>query len=74
MMVSAPELGRLAVRGIETCRATVNGRDLGNLPVPPLPVAPGNYRVQLKCPDVNKIAPIMVTVVSGQTPTIARVP
>jgi hypothetical protein len=76
MSVSAPELGKLAVRTVmETCRALVNGRDLGNPPIPAFAVAPGTYRIQLKCPDESKMPTTVATVVSGQTTTmIMKVP
>jgi eukaryotic-like serine/threonine-protein kinase len=47
----APELGRLLLYIPEVCTATIGGRNLGEPPYPEMPIAAGNYRVQLACPD-----------------------
>jgi serine/threonine protein kinase len=52
-----PPLGRLSVRvspSLERCRVSVDGREFGTPPFPPVPyqsVVAGAHRVQLTCPD-----------------------
>jgi hypothetical protein len=73
MVISAPELGDLSIRsGSEICRLLVNGRDLGFPPLN-LSVAPGTYRIQLKCPDASEMPTKVETVVAGEA-VIAKIP
>jgi hypothetical protein len=52
-----PPLGRLSVRVsplLERCRVSVDGREFGTPPYPPVPyqsIVAGAHRVQLTCPD-----------------------
>jgi hypothetical protein len=64
-----PSAGRLSVRSrLETCEIWIAGRNFG---VPPLfqqPLAPGTYKVELRCPDGEAPAKT-VSVAPGQTVT-----
>ncbi len=64
---SPPGLGRIAIRAARgDCKAMIGKRDLGYGPWPPVAAAPGDYRVELACPDgLNPFQ--MTTVTQGRT-------
>jgi hypothetical protein len=64
---SAPGLGRIAVRAARgDCKAMIGKRDIGFGPWQPIPVAAGDYRVELVCNDgVNPF--YQITVTQGRT-------
>lgn len=65
--LSAPELGALTLRtSLETCRVLVSGRELGFPPIVNVPIAAGNYLVELSCPD-GQGRRVPVTITAGQT-------
>jgi hypothetical protein len=59
----APALGYLTVRtSRETCNVRIGRQALGYPPITKMPVVPGNYRVEMDCPDGQKPEPQAVTV------------
>jgi serine/threonine-protein kinase len=68
---TAPGLGMIEIRAARgDCKANVGKKDLGFGPWKPIPIAAGDYRVELICPDGQN--PFQnVTVTQGRT---ARVP
>jgi len=68
---TAPGLGMIEIRAVRgDCKASISKKDLGFGPWKPIPVAAGDYRVELTCPDgQNPFSNITVT--QGRT---ARVP
>jgi serine/threonine-protein kinase len=66
---AAPDLGRLTVRTpLETCKVFVAGRELGYPPITEQKIAPGNYPVELQCPDGDTRTD-SVTIDSGRLTT-----
>jgi len=62
-----PQLGRLTIRTpLETCNVTVQGRDLGFPPINEQRLAPGSYKVELKCPD-GDTRTATVAIAAGQS-------
>jgi hypothetical protein len=64
---TVPEPGRLTLRTtLETCSIVIGGRDFGFPPLTNQRIAPGTYRVELKCPDGDSRS-ASVTIASGQS-------
>jgi len=62
-----PEPGRLTLRTtLETCSIVIGGRDFGFPPLTDQRIAPGTYRVDLKCPDGDSRT-ASITIASGQS-------
>jgi eukaryotic-like serine/threonine-protein kinase len=60
-----PGPGRLTVRTrLETCNVWIGGRDFDVPPIPPLDLAPGTYKIELRCPD-GKVESKTVAIESG---------
>ncbi len=73
MEIRAPELGRVTIRGMETCRVFLGSFDLGYPPINGQAVAAGTYSVQLKCPDGQVLHSPSITVIAGQS-VMVKVP
>jgi len=68
---TAPALGSLDIRAArQDCKIMIGKRDLGYPPLPPVPVAAGDYQVSLSCPDGQN--PVLQATVNPGRP--ARVP
>jgi serine/threonine-protein kinase len=68
--LSAPPLGRLTLRTpYETCQVLANGFSLGYPPIVEQPLASGNYRIVLSCPDGEKHTEA-AQITAGQTETL----
>jgi predicted Ser/Thr protein kinase len=66
-----PAPGTLSVfASAETCSVSVDGQDLGPVPIPRKAIAAGAHTVALKCPD-GKNDSQKVTVMSGETLRVA---
>jgi serine/threonine-protein kinase len=64
---TVPEPGRLTLRTtLETCSIMIGGRDFGFPPLTDQRIAPGTYRVELRCPDGDSRT-ASVTLASGQS-------
>lgn len=63
----AADFGRLSLRGATgTCQVLLDDRNVGVQPIDDLSLAPGTYRIQLRCPDGQVIAGNDVTIIAGQ--------
>ena len=63
--VEVPETGRLTVRThMETCKVWIGGRDFDVPPIPPLDLAPGTHKIELRCPN-GTVESKTVTIQSG---------
>lgn len=69
----AADFGRLTLRGATgACQVLLDDRNVGVQPIDDLSLAPGTYRVQLRCPDGQVIAGSDVMITAGQL-TMANV-
>jgi Protein kinase domain/PEGA domain len=69
----APALGTLSVfTRYETCNVKVNDQLLGDPPITRMPVAAGQYRVEIECPD-GKNPPAQVVTVNPNEPQTVRI-
>ena len=67
----APVLGNLTVlTRFETCNVKVNDQVLGFPPITRMPVAAGQYRVEMECPDGKNPPGQFVTVNPNETQTV----
>ena len=69
----APPLGYLSVlTRYETCSVRIGARDLGYPPVARLPIASGQHRIDMVCPD-GKNPPGQVVTVTPNGAAVARI-
>jgi serine/threonine-protein kinase len=74
MAIQAPGLGKLTIRTtLETCRFKIGDRDLGNVPINNVPIAAGQYTIDLvSCRDgIDRHSTVLIAV--GQS-LVARIP